>query len=143
MFVTKELKQQVEVYLQQIDRLSGWLAAAGESGIQWDEEMTPRLAAERALHVAIECVTDVGNLLIDALVMRDPGGYADIVRVLMEESVVPRAWFTAFEGAIAFRNRLIREYTTLRPAEVGEAVAAYGPLLAEFTESVRNYLATM
>lgn len=140
MFITEQLRQDVDKLLGAIVTRAKWLeAAANSSSGDWTEE-TMVWAAERALHVAVECVTDAANLVIDALVMREPGGYADIVRVLMEEGVVERSWFAEFEGALDLRNRLARQYVDLTPAEVVTAVNAYGPLFRPFVAALRSYL---
>ncbi|MDQ0189007.1 DUF86 domain-containing protein [Alicyclobacillus cycloheptanicus] len=139
MFITNQLRQEVDKYLRTIDQRADWLQTARAwTDDEWDE--TRMWAAERALHVAVECVTDAANLVIDALVMREPGGYADIVRVIMEEGVVGKAWFEEFEGILAFRNRLARGYTDLSMADVVSAVRTYGGLFRPFTASMRSYL---
>lgn len=140
MFVTEQLRKSVELRLRTIEARAAWLeSAATWPDADWDDE-TLVWAAERALHVAIECVTDTGNLIIDALVMREPGGYVDIVGVIAEEDVVPRDWFEAFRGALALRNQLVRDYATLSPQIVTRAVREYGPLFVPFVTSVRTYL---
>ncbi|QSO54187.1 DUF86 domain-containing protein [Alicyclobacillus curvatus] len=136
-FVTAELRASVQKNLAKVDECSYWLE---QNGAQVEDNLTLKLAAERALHVAIECATDAANLVIDALVMREPGGYADIIRVLMEESVVSRDWFAAFESALEFRNRLVHRYADMTFEEVREAAVTYGPLLPAYSEALRTYL---
>ena len=38
-------------------------------------------ALARALQIAVECIIDVGSLMIDGFIMRDPGGYLDIIDI--------------------------------------------------------------
>ncbi|WP_054967873.1 DUF86 domain-containing protein [Alicyclobacillus ferrooxydans] len=155
MFVTTELRAAVQKNLLKVDEYAFWLedyeTHLGESGIGQntasnggnaggEDVLTGKLAAERALHVAIECTTDAANLVIDQLVMREPGGYADILRVLMEENVVTKNWFAKFEGALAFRDRLVHHYAELTADEVNQAVEAYAGLLPEYTAALRSYL---
>ncbi len=137
-FVTAELRDSVQKNLVKVDECATWLKDHGEEVSVGN--LTMKLAAERALHVAIECATDAANLVIDALVMRDPGGYSDIIRVLMEEDVVSRDWFAAFEGALDFRNHLVRRYANLTAEEVHQAAVTYGPLLPAYSEALRSYL---
>ncbi len=138
LFITDSLRTQVDRFLRAIEERSRWLAGltpssgADDPGRVW--------AAERALHVAVECVTDAANLIIDALVMRDPGGYVDIVRVLMEEGVVSRDWFQRFEPMLRLRERLVHGYLDLPPDEIMEAAVQFGPLFNEYVASVRQYL---
>ncbi|MCL6515423.1 DUF86 domain-containing protein [Alicyclobacillus sp.] len=140
MFVTDTLRSQVERLLQSVEVRSRWLTNLSGQADNLARDTALVWAAERALHVAVECVTDAANLIIDALVMRDPGGYVDIVRVLMEEGVVSRDWFRRFEPMLQFRERLVHGYQDLGPDEVVQAVTAYGPLFMEYVESVRRYL---
>lgn len=140
MFVTEALRSQVGPCLDTVDECAAWLRRASEQEVDWATNQTKRLAGERALHVAIESVTDAGNFVIDALIMREPGSYADIVRVLMEEGVVTRAWFQHFEAALTFRNRIVHEYRGITPQEVAAAVANFTPLFSEFVQAVRAYL---
>lgn len=140
LFVTQQLREAVELRLQTIEVRAAWLeSTANWPNTSWDDD-TRVWAAERALHVAIEGVTDIGNLIIDALVMREPGGYADIVGVIAEEGVVSRDWFEAFRGALSLRNQLVRDYAQLPPEVVTRAVRAYGTLFTPFVTSVRHYL---
>ena len=140
MFVTPQLKDSVGKILQSLGEHSQWLSACAALGSDWTGDKTRVLAAERALHVAVELATDAANQVIDALVMRDPGGYADIIRVLMEEQVVDKAWFHKFEGAIAFRQRLIHDYIEIEDLEVVDAVSQYAPLFPVYIEKIKAYL---
>lgn len=140
MFVTDQLRQQVGECLEKVEECAGWLQFASMQDIDWSADLTQRFAVERALHVAIESVTDVGNIVIDALIMREPGSYPDIVRVLMEEGVVSREWFQHFEAALVFRNRIVHDYRFITPQEDAEAVANFSPLFPEFVQAVRAYL---
>lgn len=153
-FITAELRLGVKKYLDKVDECFNWLDSCPWSPSGRDDgtsdpnpdiaddpmDPTTKLAAERALHVAVECTTDAANLVIDALIMREPGGYADILRVLMEESVVTKLWFEQFENALRFRDRLVHHYADLTVNEVRDAVQAYTPLLPEYTAALRTYL---
>ncbi|GMA49425.1 hypothetical protein GCM10025857_07820 [Alicyclobacillus contaminans] len=73
MFITDALKEKVNQSLCAIEVRSAWFERLKETP-EWWADTTTCWATERALHVAIECVVDAANALIDALVMRDPGG---------------------------------------------------------------------
>ena len=36
----------------------------------------------------IESIIDVGNTMIDGFIMRDPGGYEDIIDIMEDEKVI-------------------------------------------------------
>lgn len=52
---------------------------------------TEELALERAVHMIIESILDVGNMMIDGFIMRDPGSYHDIIDILIDEKVIEAA----------------------------------------------------
>ncbi|MDI9260123.1 DUF86 domain-containing protein [Alicyclobacillus sendaiensis] len=140
MFLTKDHKRQIEGWLEALGERAEWLQALAEREDAWELDLTWRLAAERALWTSVEYVTDIASLIIDALVMRDPGGYADIVKVLVEEDVLERSWFDAFTGAIDFRSRLLRDHARITPTDVRETVMRYADLFAPFMNQIREFL---
>ncbi|MCL6446025.1 MAG: DUF86 domain-containing protein [Alicyclobacillus sp.] len=140
MFVTDELRAKVNVYLSTLDERASWLMAQSSDDTDWSADFTRRLAAERAFHVAVECVTDAASLVIDALVMRDPANYLDIVKVLWEESVITRAWYEEFAQAVDIRNRLVRDYCAVSAGEIRDAVVRFAPLFADYVKALRAYL---
>jgi len=140
MFVTSVLRNQVARMLQRLETNSRWLEECAHLTEDWSADLTRVLAAERAMHVCVELTTDAANAVIDALVMRDPGGYADIIRVLMEEGVVEKDWFMEFEGALAFRQKVIHGYLDLSGSEVVDAVRQYATLFSTYISKLRTYL---
>lgn len=97
-------------------------------------------AAERSLFIGIECVADVGNLLIDALLMRDPASYADIVEILADEQVIRPELDSRIRKMVEYRGVLVREYLaddqTGRVWELAADSAAFG----EFAAAARAYV---
>lgn len=139
LFITKALREQVQSFLVYMDRtVAQMVELSGQD--EWETRFLNTLAAERGLYVSVESVTDVAAIVIDALVMRDPGNYEDMLRVLQEEAVVSREWLNAFVPVLSLRHRLVRDYVHLTPAEVREGVRQFVPLFTEFAASIRNYL---
>jgi uncharacterized protein YutE (UPF0331/DUF86 family) len=101
--------------------------------------LTERFAAERAMHVAVECMIDVGSVMIDGFVMRDPGGYLDIVDILEDEKVITPDVAERLRRQVRFRERLVRYYDEIDGEEFrkfDKDVALY----RTFDESVRKYI---
>lgn len=140
MFVNKAQKQQIAVWLEGLGTRVHWLADLSQRPDAWEHDLTCRLAAERALHTSLEYVTDISSLVIDALVMRDPGGYSDIVKVLVEENVLAANWFQAFEPVFEFRTRLLRNHDQITPEDVRFAVDTYATMFRDFIESIHVFL---
>lgn len=146
MFVTEPQRHQIRTWLAGLSQRVEWMLNLVDRGDrvdtedEWAFDLTQRLAAERALHTSCEYMTDVASLVIDALVMRDPGGYADIIKVLVEEDVLTETWFAEIKGLFDFRARLIRDHANITPEEVRDATVRYAVLMPEFTARVADYL---
>ncbi|MBO2532938.1 MAG: DUF86 domain-containing protein [Thermoactinomycetaceae bacterium] len=96
-------------------------------------------AASRALHLASECIIDVGTTMIDGFIMRDPGGYLDIVDILEDERVIPKEGADRIRDLVRFRDRLVRRYDELSPGEL-EKYWEQAEVLLSFEGWVRDYL---
>lgn len=75
-------------------------------------------AAERFLHLAIECVFDIGTHCVAALGLKRPERYSDILPTLADASVVSRATEAELESLAGFRNRLVHDYFRLERTRV-------------------------
>lgn len=96
-------------------------------------------ALARALHIAIEAMIDVGSLLIDGFIMRDPGGYLDIVEILEDEAVLSPALSIEIKKLVLLREKLVRDYDELKFEEMTPFIQRTD-LLVSFMESVKAYL---
>ncbi|WAH35725.1 DUF86 domain-containing protein [Alicyclobacillus dauci] len=139
MFVTEAQKEQIRAWLKGLDERVSWMLTLAQREDPWELDLTWRLAAERALHTSVEYTTDIGSLIIDALVMRDPGGYADILKVLVEENVLENDWFVSFSEIMPLRARFIRDHANVQPHEVREAVERFGPMFPAFSSAIVQY----
>jgi len=96
-------------------------------------------ALARALQIAVECMIDVGSLMIDGFLMRDPGGYRDIVDILEDEQVISSDLASIVKEWVQLRERLIRHYTDVKQSELMLAVRHVSKVRL-FIHSVQNYL---
>ena len=78
--------------------------------------------AERNLHLAIECLLDIGNHIIADLGYTKPESYADIFRILTENQVIPLQLYKNLEGMAAFRNVLVHDYLRLDRKRVHQVI---------------------
>jgi uncharacterized protein YutE (UPF0331/DUF86 family) len=67
-------------------------------------------AVERNLHVAIECVLDIGNHIIAEKGFETPETNEDIIRILGDEGVITPEFADRIKGMAGFRNILVHEY---------------------------------
>lgn len=87
--------------------------------------------AERNLHLAIECLLDIGNHLISDRGYSKPQSYADIFRVLADHDVIPRSLESELAGMAAFRNLLVHDYLRLDREKVYRILVEKTDLLKE------------
>lgn len=62
------------------------------------------------LQLAIECVIDVGELLISELRLRKPEEAREVFEILAEHNVIPGDFAKHFAAVANFRNILVHEY---------------------------------
>ena len=141
MFVTAHLQNQIRALLVGLDQRRRWLENLPEG---LDEEkgvsFTTQLATERALFTAVEYMTDIASELIDALVMREAGGYLDLLKVLAEESVVTDEWLSRVEPLVEFRSKLLRLHTTITAAECLQMTQVANQVIRPFIRAIANYV---
>ncbi|SDX52659.1 Uncharacterized conserved protein YutE, UPF0331/DUF86 family [Marininema mesophilum] len=133
-----------EVDTQRIDKQLVYLARCSNvleaTKIPMDEQdEIAFFAVSRALHIAIECVIDAGDALIDGFIMRDPGGYSDIIDILEDEKVIPQEGAIRLKELIRVRERLVRRYVEIDIRELSQelkGVAVFGKCVTW----IRSYL---
>ena len=72
-----------------------------------------RAALERYLHLAIECLLDIGNHIISDRGFRRAGDYREIFLILGENKVIPKKFSERLAPMGAFRNILVHDYVEL------------------------------
>ncbi|TQR28577.1 DUF86 domain-containing protein [Lysinibacillus sphaericus] len=122
--------------LQYLDRLLAIL----ESEDSWLENDMKKLAIERIGHNVMESMMDVGNLMIDGFIMRDPGSYEDIIDILIDEKVVSTDMEAPLKAVVGLRKMLVREFTNVDVQEVVNVLTTTLPALKQFSPAVNSYL---
>lgn len=69
--------------------------------------------AERYLHLACECMIDIGQHIISDLGFRTPSNYQDVMEVLREEGVLDDALSVRLRQWMGFRNILVHLYLVI------------------------------
>ena len=85
--------------------------------------------AERYLHLAIECLLDIGNHLISDRGYPKPESYADVFRILVDKGIIPEELLEELAGMAAFRNVLVHDYLRLDREKVYRILMEKMPLL--------------
>ncbi|MBB6735039.1 DUF86 domain-containing protein [Cohnella zeiphila] len=115
-------------------------AAAAELASGWTGSRIEGLAQERALHLALEIVTDAGSFLIDGFMMRDASSYEDIVEVIAGENVVPAERAEKLRELVLLRKPLVQEYDSWPRTALHPLTAELPELLTGFADDVGNFL---
>ncbi|MEY9971736.1 uncharacterized protein YutE (UPF0331/DUF86 family) [Lysinibacillus sp. RC46] len=119
--------------------LDGLLAIL-ESEDSWLENDIKKLAIERIGHNVMESMMDVGNLMIDGFIMRDPGSYEDIIDILIDEKVVSIEMEAPLKAVVGLRKMLVREFIDVDVQEVVNVLTTTLPALKQFSPAVNSYL---
>ncbi|CAH0117666.1 hypothetical protein PAE9249_00126 [Paenibacillus sp. CECT 9249] len=130
-------QEQIELRLRCIP---GIVEAMQTIMAEWDGGKLIGLAQERALHLAIEIVTDVGSYLIDGFIMRDASSYEDIVEIIGEEGVFPSDLLQPLTELVRLRRPLVQDYYAWNGEERHPLLEELPDVLRSFEASIRQYL---
>ena len=111
-----------------------------ETEDNWLQNDIKKLAIERIGHNIMESMMDVGNLMIDGFIMRDPGSYEDIIDILVDEKVVAADLEAPYKAVVGLRKMLVREFIEVDIQEVIHVLTANLMALKQFSPAVHNYL---
>src|SRR5690625_4543119 len=101
-----------------------------------------KLSLERLVHMLIESTLDVGNMMIDGFIMRDPGSYEDIIDILVDEKVIPESDQDNYKEIIKQRSVIVRDYITINHQVLLDTMKQTSTTLKQFSSNVRTYLNT-
>lgn len=99
-----------------------------------------KLGLERIVHVLIESVLDVGNMMIDGFIMRDPGSYEDIIDILVDEEVIPAEEEADYKSLIQLRKIIVTHYVDVNHEELAATMSQIRETLNDFSSHIRTYL---
>ncbi|MGP4108980.1 DUF86 domain-containing protein [Virgibacillus sp. L01] len=104
------------------------------------ETFMEKLYLERTVHMVIESILDVGNMMIDGFIMRDPGSYEDIIDILVDEKVVPENDEAGFKEVIQLRKIVVKDYIEVDHALLDRTIQENKDKLNQFSSYIRSYL---
>lgn len=99
-----------------------------------------KLGLERVVHIVIESMLDVGNMMIDGFIMRDPGSYHDIIDILVDEKVIAAAEEDSYKAVIDLRQMLVQDYLNIDHDHVEQVLFSNIDVLKLFSTRIRSYL---
>lgn len=124
--------------LQRLGELLTALEAIRVEGEQaYLAELQTRLAAERALQLAIQSCIDVAAHLVAELGLRTPEDYRDTFRGLAHQELLDRELAGRLGDAAGMRNILVHDYLEIDPRQVWRALERLDDLRA-FADAARG-----
>lgn len=119
--------------------------ACGKLASEWEQagpdgRLLLHLAQERTLHLAIEAVTDIGSLLIDAFMMRDASSYEDIIDILAGEKVFDEQVASVLKQLVSLRKPLVQEYAAYPREGLHPLIGRLPATLSAFAEAVPSFI---
>lgn len=97
-------------------------------------------SSERFLHLAIECVIDIGNHIISDMNYRKPESNREIFQVLFENKLLDEKLTKSLSNMAGFRNILVHDYVKLNKEIVYEIIANDLKDIKKFIKVVSEYI---
>ena len=116
------------------------LIAVLEGNTGWLHSSVNKLALQRIGHNLMEAMMDVGNLMIDGFIMRDPGSYEDIIDILVDEKVITPEMDAPLKAVVGLRKMLVREFIQVNDEEVLHVLTENLAAIKQFPGFVQDYL---
>ena len=105
-----------------------------------NEDFTLRGAIERYLEVSLECVLDIGEMVISKEDFRKPETYKEVIEILGDEGILPGGFAERFAEAAKFRNILVHMYAEVDVEMVYEILQNNLGDFDEFAKYIARYL---
>mgnify|MGYP006385602039 CR=1 FL=1 len=111
-----------------------------EENTDWLHSSVNKLALQRIGHNLMEAMMDVGNLMIDGFIMRDPGSYEDIIDILVDEKVITPEMDAPLKAVVGLRKMIVRDFLEVDEDEIIRVLTASMGALKQFSPKVQAYL---
>jgi uncharacterized protein YutE (UPF0331/DUF86 family) len=96
--------------------------------------------AERYLHLSIECLLDICNMLVSGLGLHKPERYQEAVDTLAEAGVLSQELIHQLAGVAGFRNILVHDYLDIDRGLVHQYLQEGLGYLEAFAQEVIRFL---
>lgn len=106
----------------------------------WLKDDISKLALQRIGINVMEAMMDVGNLMIDGFIMRDPGSYEDIVDILLDERVITEDMEMPIKKVVGLKKMLFREYIQVDNEALYDILKSNLQAIKKFSPSILKYL---
>ncbi|MDG0843188.1 DUF86 domain-containing protein [Staphylococcus equorum] len=97
-------------------------------------------AFERIAQMFIESAVDIGNMVIDGFILRDPGNYKDVIDILELEKVISKDTQVHINETVDVRKQFVHYYDELDTASLIPLFDEAVPYYQQFIEEVIRFL---
>ncbi|KIX90627.1 hypothetical protein TP70_06815 [Staphylococcus microti] len=126
-FVNKEQLSKKLTYLQQLTE-------------DYESVKANHYAFERVAQMLIESSVDIGNMIIDAFILRDPGNYKDVVDILALEGAISEETKAVLHETIDVRRQFVHLYDELDSTTLIPLFDRAVPYYQQFIKEVLHFL---
>jgi uncharacterized protein YutE (UPF0331/DUF86 family) len=116
------------------------LLAIFEQQPNWLQDDVTKLALQRIGHNVMESMMDVGNVMIDGFIMRDPGSYDDIIDILVDEKVITPEMDAPLKEVVGLRKMIVRDFLEVDDEKIVKVITTNMAALKQFSPKVEAYL---
>lgn len=106
----------------------------------YSENKENHYAFERIAQMLIESSVDIGNMVIDGFVLRDPGNYKDVIDILELEGVISKETQQGINQTVDVRKRFVHQYDQLDTKDLIPLFDASLKDYEHFIDEVINFL---
>lgn len=129
-----QLINKQEEYLSQLKELQKY------SFQEFKDDWKIYQLTDHSLHLAIECLIDIGKILVIEKKLKKPQTYKEVFDILNKNKIISSALTEELKNLVEFRNRLIHEYLYLDFEDIYEICQNKLNVFREFLEAVRKIL---
>ena len=97
-------------------------------------------AFERIAQMLIESSVDIGNMIIDGFILRDPGNYKDVIDILELEGVISKDTQHYINDTVEIRKQFAHHYTELDVETLVPLFDKSIPYYQQFVKEVTQFL---
>ena len=126
-FVDKEKLTQKLTYLQGLTE-------------DYDKNKENHYAYERIAQMLIESSVDIGNMIIDGFILRDPGNYKDVIDILELENVISKETQTHINDTVDVRKQFAHNYTELNVKKSCLYLINHCHIIRNLSKRLHNFL---
>lgn len=94
----------------------------------------------RIAQMLIESSVDIGNMIIDAFILRDPGNYKDVIDILELEGAISKQTQEALHETIDVRRQFVYQYDLLDIESLIPLFDRTLPFYEQFVQEVVHFL---